>query len=188
MSNASLAHPALAAAWNTYYQTIETARRMMEDTPRFRDFPDTRATLYYSLAEAQAMAYNLAIAPRMDVPLVHTHGWYHYYFTLGGTSPDFYNVFLYLDGRKTYRLSGRFGDLELIVLQGYSHLLGHAESKLLGNFDIGDNQREATRGQRDSDGPELGLQLLLRPPRLARLVPRYGQPRYRDARWAGQQR
>jgi hypothetical protein len=145
MTRQSHALPALTAAWDTYYKAIETARLMMEDTPRFRDFPDTRATMYYSLAEAQAMAYNLAIAPRMDVPMVHTHGWYHYYFTLGGTSPDFYNVFLYLDGRRTYRLKGRMGDLELLVLQGYTHLLGHAESKLLGNFDIGEMKHGANR-------------------------------------------
>lgn len=115
----------------------------MEATPRFRDNPDHRAQMYYSLAEAQAMAYNFAIAPRVDRPYLHTHSWFSYFYTLGGTCPDFYYGTLFLDGKHNYRLKGRFGDLKLILMQVFSHLLGHPDSKMLANADFATFEQNA---------------------------------------------
>ena len=57
-------------------------------------------------------------------------------YTLGGTSPDFYYGALFLDGRRRYKISGRFGDFKIILMQVYSHLLGHPQSKMLTNVDF----------------------------------------------------
>ncbi len=137
------ANSKLVEAWKKYYLGIDAARQAMEATPRFRDNPDHRAQMYYSLAEAQAMAYNFAIAPKVDQPWFHTHSWFSYFYTLGGTCPDFYYGTLFLDGKRSYRITGRFGDLKLILMQVFSHLLGHPESKMLMNADFSTFKKNA---------------------------------------------
>ena len=96
----------------------------MEATPRFKDRTDHRATAYHSLAEAQSMAYGFAVAPRMDSPLINTRAWYHHVHTLGGTSADLYHVCASVDGRHTYRLFGRVGDLKVLLIQVFNTILG----------------------------------------------------------------
>lgn len=127
---------ALDAAWKHYEQAVADARAALLATPRFRDRPDHRAQAYAALAEAQAMAYNFAVGPRLDAPQVNTHSWFSYFYTLGGTSPDFYYGTLFLDGKRTYKISGRFGDLKLILMQAFSHLMGDPRSKMLTNADF----------------------------------------------------
>lgn len=126
----------LETAWAKYNASVEHARAAMTKLPRLAENPAHKTLVYHSLAEAQAMAYTFAVAPRMDAPLVHTRHWFSYFYTLGGTSPDFFYGALFLDGRKTYRLTGSFGDLRMILLQGYSHLMGHPDCRMLGNFDL----------------------------------------------------
>jgi hypothetical protein len=127
---------ALAVAWKTYEAAVAKARSALEATPRFRNNPADRAMAYHALSEAQAMAYNFAIAPRLDTPQVHSNAWFSYLYTLGGTSPDLRNGALFLDGRRTYKVTGRFGGLKLILMQVFSHLLGHPQSKMLTNADF----------------------------------------------------
>lgn len=126
----------LDEAWKQYHERAEELRQLTIATPRFRERQDHRARGYHALLEAQAMAYQLAVAPRTEHPVIHTRAWFADVFTLGGNSPDFYYGAVLLDGRRSYRVTGRYGDLRLILLQGYSHLIGHPQSKLLGNFDV----------------------------------------------------
>jgi hypothetical protein len=126
----------LQDAWSAYSAAVERARLAMERTPRFKDRADHRATAYYSLAEAQSMAYGFAVAPRMDCPLINTRAWYHNVHTLGGTSADLYHVSASVDGRHTYRLFGRIGGLKVLVMQVFNTVLGGAGQKQLGNTDL----------------------------------------------------
>jgi hypothetical protein len=127
---------ALRDAWSTYNEAIESARLAVEATPRFKERTDHRATAYHSLAEAQSMAYGFAIAPRMDSPLIDTRAWYHHVHTLGGTSADLYHVTASVDGRHTYRLFGRIGDLKVLVMQVFNTILGGAGQKQLVDADL----------------------------------------------------
>lgn len=126
----------LDTAWRNFEAIIAKARSGLEATSRFRDYPEHRAMAYHALSEAQAMAYNFAVAPRMDVPEVHSNVWFSYFYTLGGTSPDFRNGAIFLDGRRTYKVRARFGGLKLLLMQVFSHLLGHPQSKMLINIDF----------------------------------------------------
>jgi hypothetical protein len=127
---------ALENAWFAYNAAVEKARLAMEATPRFKDRTDHRATAYYSLAEAQSMAYGLALATRMDHPLINTRSWYHNSHTLGGTSADLYHVSAAVDGRHTYRLFGRVGDMKVLVMQVFNTIMGGAGQKQLINVDL----------------------------------------------------
>jgi len=126
----------LKDAWFAYNAAVEKARLAMEATPRFKDRTDHRATAYYSLAEAQSMAYALALATRMDHPLINTRSWYHNSHTLGGTSADLYHVSAAVDGRHTYRLFGRVGDMKVLVMQVFNTIMGGAGQKQLVNVDL----------------------------------------------------
>jgi hypothetical protein len=57
----------LQDAWAAYNAAVEKARLAMEATPRFKDRTDHRATAYYSLSEAQSMAYEMAVVPGSQI-------------------------------------------------------------------------------------------------------------------------
>jgi len=126
----------LRQAWETYHATSAEMREWTESMPRFQENPAHRAKAYHSLLEAQAMAYSLAVATRSEHPVIHTRLWFSEFYTLGGTSPDFYYGGLFLDGSKNYKITGHFGDYKLIVAQAFSHLMGHPDIKMLGNFEF----------------------------------------------------
>lgn len=131
------AHPAIGKAWSLWQGTIDEMRETIEATPRFREQPRHRAQAIYSLIEAQAMAYNMVIAPRLNHPRIWTAtSWNTYLFTLGQEAPDSLYGFLLLDGRRTYTVRGRMGQIRILLMQVYSQMLGQTDSKLLGNHDF----------------------------------------------------
>jgi hypothetical protein len=129
----------IQTAFGRFHAATDEMRALLESTPRFRDRQDHRAQAYVCLAEAQAMAYNQAIAPRLDNAQVYSeHGWHSCFYTLGTNCQDFRYANLYLDGSKTYRLVGTTGDLALVLLQVHSFHLGHPGSAEIGNYDFDD--------------------------------------------------
>ena len=46
------------------------------------------------------------------------------------------------DGKRKYKISGRFGHFRIILMQVYSHLLGHPRSRMLANVDFATFTRE----------------------------------------------
>lgn len=138
MKNPETDTKVLRKAWESYHARSEKMRVLIESTPRFKNTPEHRSMAYKSLLEAQAMAYSIAVAPQTEFPVIHSRLWYANFYTLGGTSPDFYYGALFLDGDKTYKITGNFGDYRLIVAQVFSHLMGHPKSTMLGNFEFSD--------------------------------------------------
>jgi hypothetical protein len=127
----------LAGAFDEFDAACRETRSMIEATPRFRDKPAHRAQAYQSLAEARAMAYNLAIAPRLDHPRVHSQSsWHSTWFSLGQNCPDFRYGATLLDGRRRYRLRGRLGELKLLLFQVQNQVMGHPDSAEIGNYDL----------------------------------------------------
>ena len=130
---------ALTAAWNGFHEAADEMRQLTEATDRFRNNPEHRAKAYHTLMEVQAMAYNFAVAPRMEHPrILRNAAWQTDIYTLGQTSQDIMYSALTLDGRQTYRLSGRMGDVVLTLLQIFDGMLGEPGFKTVGNYDWGD--------------------------------------------------
>lgn len=115
---------ALHAAWDHFRDTVEEGRKAVEATERFRTRADHRASAYHGLMEAYSMAYDMAVAPRMDHPTINTRTWFQNAHTLGGTSGDLYHVTAVADGRHRYRLSGRVGEAKTLVMQTFNTLFG----------------------------------------------------------------
>ncbi|MCB5944259.1 DUF1214 domain-containing protein [Acidocella sp. KAb 2-4] len=129
--------PRLKDAWRNFHATQNEVLRWMEETPRFKEHPQHRAKAYHTMLEALAMVYNFAVAPRMMHPrLFKNTGWQTDMYTLGQNGPDLNYLTAFLDGRQTYKLTGRYGDLVLILVQVLNHLSGHPDSKAIGNYDL----------------------------------------------------
>jgi hypothetical protein len=139
-----MASLSLNDAWADYHVTLEEMRQLMEATPRFQDTPQHRAKAYHTLMEMQAMAYNFAIAPRMSHPRIFVNcGWQTEMYTLGQNGQDFLYGVVFVDGKQTYRMKGRMGDITLFLLQTLNGLFGEKDVKADGNYDWADFNIEA---------------------------------------------
>jgi hypothetical protein len=130
---------ALRQAWDAFHSASDEARVLIEKTERFRSRPEYRGRAYASLMEAQAWAYNFAIAPRLNVqhPQIYWHStWHANVFGLGQPFQDCRYGGLFLDGQRTYRLSGTLGAVKLLLMQVHSRLLGDPHSEEIGNYDF----------------------------------------------------
>ena len=141
---ATVTSAALSAAWANYLATLDEMRVLTEATPRYRQNPQHRAKAYHTLMEMQAMAYNFAVAPRLSHPRIFTNsGWQTDMYCLGQNGQDFYYGVIFVDGRQTYRMRGRMGDLSLFLIQTLNGLFGEPGVKADGNYDLADFKIEA---------------------------------------------
>jgi hypothetical protein len=126
----------LQEAWREYHATLEQMRLLMESTPRFKETPQHRAKAFHTLMEMQAMAYNFVISPRMDHPRIYFQsGWQTNLYTLGQNGQDLLYGLIFVDGRQTYRLTGRMGDIAVFLLQVQNGIFGGPGVKVVGNYD-----------------------------------------------------
>lgn len=136
--------PTLKQAWDKWERSHELARQAIEASARFNN-PAHRAQGYYALVEAQAMAYNWVVAPRLNHPRIHTHtSWATYMFTLAGNCPDFVYSIMPLDGRYTYHLRGRYGDVCMLLLQVLNLPMGVEGSQCIGNHEFSPTITDST--------------------------------------------
>jgi hypothetical protein len=132
----SITSAELSDAWANYHATLDEMRKLMEATPRYQQTPQHRAKAYHTLMEMQAMAYNFVIAPRMSHPRIYFQsGWQTDLYTLGQNCQDLLYGVIFLDGRQTYRLTGRMGDLAVFLLQVQNGIFGERDVKVVGNYD-----------------------------------------------------
>lgn len=132
-----LAGSVLGEAWATWHRTQSEMRAAIEATPRYRDRPEHRAQGIQSLLEAEAMVHNQLIAPRPGQPRAfNVTGWNPDLIGLGQPSADCLYGHILLDGRKTYTIRGRLGEVKIMLLQTYNEIFGHDGYRMLANFDL----------------------------------------------------
>jgi hypothetical protein len=132
----------LTRAMDEFDAACRDARTMVEATPRFQNSVEERAQAYVAVAEARAMAYTFAIAPRLDHPHLHSLStWHSYVFSIGQNCQDFRYGVMLLDGRETYTLRGHVGETALMLFQVQSHLQGHPDCTELANYNLHDHRR-----------------------------------------------
>ena len=127
-SSGSTMHDAV----NRYRNVIEKCAVSLRATNRYRD-ERLRAQGEFSLIAAESMAYNMVANQRSD----HLSPW-HWNTNLakvGQPSSDCVYTVILLDGRQRYRINCRKGDINVFLLQMYSHVLGHPLSKISGNYE-----------------------------------------------------
>jgi len=116
---------ALEAAWQKYYVTLKKVHDDILNSEQYKRFKGQRSMAYYSLLEAQAIAYNFAMAPQLASPRIYrATSWQTEMYTLGGNSADFQYGTVFLDGKLTYRLTGKMNDSAVLLAQWSGSLPG----------------------------------------------------------------
>jgi hypothetical protein len=115
-------------------------RALLENSSMFKN-PRYRAKAYHIMMEIEAISYNMAVAPRLATPRIHTNsGWHDDIASMGLVGPDWHYGLMYLDGTQTYRLSGRLGENKLLLIQVTDQPLGIPGGKTIGMYDLADMQ------------------------------------------------
>jgi hypothetical protein len=136
----------LREAWDSYYATLDEMRELLESSSMFLN-PRYRAKAYHCMMEIQSISYNMAVAPRLVTPRIHTNsGWHDDLHSMGLVGPDWHYGLMYLDGAHTYRLTGRLGDNELLLIQVVNKPLGIEGSETTGNYNLADMDVTPDRG------------------------------------------
>ena len=154
----------LQQAWAHLHQTIEAARLKIESTERFRNSESNRVAIYRSLAQVQAMAYNFAVAPSVTHPRILVNTTYQTnIYSLGLACQDFFYGATFLDGRNTYRISGRSGAIRWLSAQVQTKLIGGPEVRNIGDFKLAefatsaDGRFEVILSATSVEGPHIPL-------------------------------
>lgn len=152
------ASPELRGAWDSYHAALDEMRALLEGSSMFLE-PRYRAKAYHCMMEIQSIAYNIAVAPRLVTPRIHTNsGWHDDIHSMGLVGPDWHYGLMYLDGAHAYRLTGRYGDNELLLIQVVNRPLGVEGSHTTGNYDLAemdvaaDGAYEITIGGAEAEG------------------------------------
>ncbi|MET0988472.1 MAG: DUF1214 domain-containing protein [Steroidobacteraceae bacterium] len=139
----AVTNPNLRQAWENYHKALDEIRAQMEATPRYAKYPEDRAKAYHTLMEVQAMAYNFVVAPRMTHPRIYKNlSWQTNIYTLGQNGPDWDYRNLFVDGKQTYRLTGRTNGSKLSLIQVFNGVFGDPEVKTVGNYNLADMRVE----------------------------------------------
>jgi hypothetical protein len=128
--------PAMAAAWAAYHREIEDLRRQVYDSALAAD-PADQARAHYWFMQAQALAFNLTIAPRQSHPVFFTNTVFepnHYTWIL--PNADFLYRYAFVDGAQRYRITGRRGASHFLEAQTISGFFGDPDLKLLKTYDF----------------------------------------------------
>lgn len=134
-------HLTEAEAWARYQACIEEVRQLVLTSPLTNHDPRTRAEALAILPQIQAQAYLLAVAPRPDYPRFLTHEFFQpNVFTYNLPCPDFVYRSAFLDGRRTYRITGERGTASWVNFQAFNCFsgVGAADPRRLGNWDLDD--------------------------------------------------
>lgn len=124
-------------AWERYLTGLEEIRHEIYGAVSAAS-PAGQREAHYLFHQAQAAAFQMAIAPRSGYPGFHTY-FDPMFYTWAGLVPDFYyRSALKLDGARTYRIRGHRGTTRMLLLQVESGFWPDAPERMrtLGNYDI----------------------------------------------------
>lgn len=127
----------LEQSWNEFHLKIQDLRTLMENDKRFLLSDQVQAQAYAYLFQLQAAAYNICIGMRIDFPRFYTQQVLEPIYPWLAPNPDFIYSRGLFNPRRSYRISGRIGDLKMIVIQLQSTLFDYGMERL-GDYEISD--------------------------------------------------
>jgi len=128
--------PAMEAAWAAYHREIEDLRQQVYGSALAAD-PADQARAHYWFMQAQALAFNLTIAPRQSHPVFFTGTVFEpNLYTWILPNADFLYRYAFVDGTQRYRITGRRGTSHFLEAQTISGFFGDPDLKLLRTYDF----------------------------------------------------
>ncbi len=133
--------PATQAAWADYQGELERLRQALYSSELAVD-PTAQARAHYWVMQAQAFAFNLVMAPRQSHPTFFTGTVFEpNVYTLILPNADFLYRYAFVDGARTFRISGTRGGSHFLEAQTIRGFFGDPDLKLLKTYDFDRFQR-----------------------------------------------
>ena len=146
--------PAMQAAWSQYQEELEDLRQAVYTSPLTAD-PADRARAHYWFMQAQALAFNLTIAPRQSHPVFFVNTVFEpNLYTWILPNADFLYRYAFVDGARNFRITGRRGTAHFLEAQTISGFFGDPSLKLLKTYDFAAFTAGATGDFTIAVGPE----------------------------------
>jgi len=146
--------PAMEAAWVGYHREIEELRAQVYGSALAAD-PADQARAHYWFMQAQALAFNLTIAPRQSHPVFFTGTVFEpNLYTWILPNADFLYRYAFVDGARSYRITGRRGTSHFLEAQTISGFFGDPNLKLLRTYDFDRFETGPDDGFEIGVGPE----------------------------------
>lgn len=123
-------------AWRAYYQSIEELRRRIYAL-EWMDRPGAREAAHYLFFQVQAAAFNMVIGPKRDYPTLPLHTTYEpVLYSLSNPSADFNYRFGFLDGSRSYRITGKRNGPLFVDFQLINVIWGSEGARKVANYDL----------------------------------------------------
>jgi len=128
--------PAMGAAWTAYHRELEDLRRQVYGSDLAAD-PADQARAHYWFMQAQALAFNLVIAPRQSHPTFQVNTVFEpNLYTWILPNADFLYRYAFVDGTRSSRITGRRGNSHFLEAQTISGFFGDPKLRLLKTYDF----------------------------------------------------
>jgi hypothetical protein len=128
--------PAMQSAWAAYQRDLEDLRQSVYASDLAAD-PADQARAHYWFMQAQALAFNLVIAPRQSHPTFFVNTVFEpnlYSWIL--PNADFLYRYAFVDGARTFRITGKRSNSHFLEAQTISGFFGDPNLKLLKTYDF----------------------------------------------------
>ena len=144
----------MAAAWADYQRELEDLRGQVYGSDLAAD-PADQARAHYWFMQAQALAFNLTIAPRQSHPVFFVGTVFEpNLYTWILPNADFLYRYAFVDGARNYRITGRRGNSHFLEAQTISGFFGDPKLRLLKTYDFDKFQIDANGDFAIGVGPE----------------------------------
>lgn len=140
--NTENAAPVVDEAWRQYLSSIEAIRARMLSREEAKQHPRVREQALHCLQTMITGANQMYFQPRADYPAFFNL-WGPFETLWGGPASDFRYHWAFIDGRRTYRVSGRAGTTCLTDFQVFSGHFGDEAMRTLCNHDLGEFDKAA---------------------------------------------
>ncbi|MEO5598538.1 MAG: hypothetical protein ABIQ66_07950 [Novosphingobium sp.] len=126
------------AAWALWHATIEKTRAVMLARPEALAHSRVRDQALYTLQAMIRGGFDMYVAPRQDYPCVYRQSlWSPFETPWGGPAADMVYGWCFIDGTRTYRLTGRIGTNRFTDLHLFTGYFGDEDMRSIGNFELG---------------------------------------------------
>lgn len=126
-----------AQVWAEYNALVQQARERMLARPEAIAHERVRDQAEYALVAMQAGCHHFHALHRSDYPAFYRQAvWSPYETPFGGPSSDMVYAWIFLDGRRTYRIHGKRGTTRFTDLQLWNGYFERDDQRGLGNLDF----------------------------------------------------